>query len=118
LYNQGKPKTCERVGTITIIKAFLAFDPKSKKNMKRSNLFLGLTTGLLAVASFAFAKSHAKGAILTARCFTGVSNCPITHGVYSLNDANEGRACVTVGQTPGTLRTASACVTPLYLNHI
>lgn len=41
--------------------------------MKYSNTLFGLTTGLLALASFAFAKSQAKGAIHTAKCRTQAS---------------------------------------------
>gem|GEM_PF-4603986 len=47
--------------------------------MKRSNLLLAATTGLLAVASFAFAKNHKstfRGGCLTA----GKHLCPFVHG--------------------------------------
>lgn len=40
--------------------------------MKRSNLFLTLTTGCLAVASFAFAKSHSKN-LVSGWCTIGTS---------------------------------------------
>jgi hypothetical protein len=47
--------------------------------MKRSNLFLAVTTGCLAIASFAFAKAHKLGAIHTGYCTRGVAphNCTV-----------------------------------------
>jgi len=45
--------------------------------MKRSNLFLTATTGLLAIASFAFAKTHKfNGTIVTGYCKTANGACP------------------------------------------
>jgi hypothetical protein len=45
--------------------------------MKPSNLHFGFTTGLLALASFAFTKSLVKGSIPTARCRTAPHPSPI-----------------------------------------
>lgn len=76
--------------------------------MKRSNLFLALTTGCLAVASFAFAKTHQRGGWHTGFC-TNPSNGKCT--VQTQGVAPNGLTTVSGGQTnghhcSGTSRTA------------
>jgi hypothetical protein len=74
-----------------------------------------LTTGLLAVVSFAFAKSHAKGAIKTAKCKTagtGTSHCYVTKAHQYTLGAKTG-ACFANGGRAGTLRTITNCAVAL-----
>jgi len=77
--------------------------------MKRKTFFLTATTGLLAIASFAFAKSHdANRSIFTGYCltFTKIAQtptCPTQAGKYSQIDpifpahCSDGRTVVTKG---------------------
>jgi hypothetical protein len=84
--------------------------------MKRSNLFLALTTGCLAVASFAFAKSHKVGAIHTGYCFTsqGSNNCVLTTTGkrWSVNKVGNATARCSNGQIAH--QTKIDCVHTLY----
>jgi hypothetical protein len=90
---------------------------KAKQNMKRSNLFLGLTTGLLALASFAFAKSNSKGSITQARCRTAAaSQCPIFVKFGNHYVPSTQKVTCQGNQKTGTLVTTVACVVTLLVN--
>jgi hypothetical protein len=86
--------------------------------MKRSNLFLSLTTGLLAIASFAFAKSHAKGSIQTARCRTVANPTPAKCAAFvkfqnlQLVPSSIKEQCVANSHL-GTYVTTAACAVTL-----
>lgn len=80
--------------------------------MKRSNLFLGATTALLAVASFAFAKTNHKS--IPAHCLTlGTPNtcAPVTNGSFIVTAGSPAAKChgVNAGKTVVT----AACVQAL-----
>lgn len=83
--------------------------------MKRSNLLLGLTTGVLALASFAFAKSNSKSQIHTAKCRTVLApshaQCLAwTPIVASYVKTAIGQKC---NNQTGTLVTAANCFSTL-----
>ena len=78
--------------------------------MKRSNLFLELTTGLLALASFAFAESKANGSIPNAICRTTLHPCvgkQVILGQYITSNVKQ--PCIDEFGVLGTLVTAPVC---------
>lgn len=75
---------------------------KQNSIMKRSNLFLALTTGALAVASFAFAKAHKTGLKHTGYCKNGSNVC----NVHTIN-----RQWTTV---PGSLAKATCNISGVH----
>lgn len=86
--------------------------------MKRSNLFLTLTTGCLAVASFAFAKSHQKS--FTQGFCTRAGNghlCTVVtasvNGNYGTIVSGNKARCVS-GKTAHTQLANKACGHTLY----
>jgi len=84
--------------------------------MKRSNLFLTLTTGCLAVASFAFAKSHQKHVSVGYCTNADHSACNIiTQKVMTIN-ANAGLNKATCAANNKTAHTTvgGLCAHTLY----
>jgi hypothetical protein len=82
--------------------------------MKRPNLFLTLTAGCLAVASFTFAKAHKLGSANKGRCMNPANaKCTIstTGKHWSIVAAGSGVATCNNGKTA---RTAVNCVKTLY----
>jgi hypothetical protein len=72
VHKQGQPKTCNRVGKFNNKKFLLLFDKKALQIMKRSRIFLGATTALLAIAGIAAAKAH-RTPITTVYFYTKVA---------------------------------------------
>lgn len=65
--------------------------------MKRSNLFLALTTGALAVASFAFAKTNRIHTKSTGYCFTKAQGQLCHHTINKQWTTVSGTAKATCG---------------------
>lgn len=85
--------------------------------MKHINLFLNLTSALLALASFAFVKSRIKGPvnIHTAKCRTLVGLCRLWHPFLGSFVASPiKQLCFDpVNGNLGTIVTATLCLTTL-----
>lgn len=80
--------------------------------MKRSNLFLAATTGLLAIASFAFAKTRTfrpAGFCLTR---AGVCATPTASSNWTVTGGSAAAKCKASGHTTQTVVTA-ACIQKL-----
>jgi hypothetical protein len=79
--------------------------------MKRSNLFLGATTGLLAIASFAFAKSQKTS--IAGHCLTikssGNTCAPVTSGRFFTVTAVQANAAKCRGANVGKTVVTAAC---------
>jgi len=85
--------------------------------MKRSNLFLALTTVSLAVASFAFAKSHHKNTPI-GYCTDDQGNCLVQTASRPLTISVDGpkATCVINHKTAHTKLPNDKCGRTLYTN--
>lgn len=85
--------------------------------MKRSKVFLGITTGVLAVVAFTAAKS-AKFTNRLAGYHQGLSHCTVAAGVtgYTTNSGS-GVKVKQGGVTVYSYTDAAACSNPLFTSH-
>jgi hypothetical protein len=111
LRNQGKPKTCKRVGiyflTINII------------FMKRSKLFLGVTTGILAVVAFTAAKTARFTRHVAGYYYGGSQNqhCTLSGGAVGYTASGEGNPLTADNTSSSPLysyNNGGSCVVPLF----
>jgi len=83
--------------------------------MKRSNLFLALTTGCLAIASFAFAKMRSHSTLHTGWCTSSNNHCTVKTviaGNVLTTAVNSVRKLCANGKTAHLTKTTPAnCIT-------
>jgi hypothetical protein len=124
VHNQGKPKTWERVGKFQQHKVLLLFIKKATYFMKRSKVFLGVTTCILAIAGVAAAKAKFTGLVpyyFTAQGNSPQGNCikdPILTPPAYQTSSTTSRLTTIYGSGPSarnrSLYETSTCLLPVY----
>jgi len=89
IQEQGKPKTCNRVGHSLIKKLLLLFNVKALKIMKKMKLFMVLV--FVMAIGFAFAsKENAATLFADSEQWVGTDCVPVTSGCLELAPINCG----------------------------
>lgn len=108
--NQGQPKTCKRVGIYLLI--------ININFMKRSKIFLGITTGVLAVVAFTAAKSakfttKVQGYITATVAPFHCTLPAVANPYYTVGASSSGLAKTASGRTIYEFKNAP-CANPLF----